>query len=1409
MTNLISKRCISTFFLVSLVVCSEAYSQKFVEVNTSLPGLNAPTLAWGDYDNDGLLDLFITGYPGSGGYIARIYKNMGNGVFTEQTNQNFVTGVGYGSADWGDYDNDGDLDLIFSGNDGINGYATYLYRNNSGVLELQTNTGLAGIAFGSVHWGDYDNDGYLDILINGSYGVTGIPFFTRVYRNNHGTNFTEQIDISLIGTRNASTFWLDYNNDGRLDIFVSGEMEVNQSGTSFAIATFYKNEGNNVYSLQTSIQLDSLVFGVVVPGDYDSDGDQDIFMLGWVERSQNITNKLYMNNGNNSFTVVPNAVFASGSHYDADWGDYDNDGRLDLLLTDQDSTRIYRNHSDGTFSEASSLNLPGRYEALAACGDYDNDGDLDVAIDGRDLNMTWYGDIYENKASSVNLQPSAPTNLKFTASDGEVLLSWDKATDDLTPQNGITYNVYVGTIPNQTDVVSPMSNLANGRRLIPQVGNASNRNFFRIAGLSGGTTYYWGVQAIDNSYSGSTFATGQFEFFSLTATTISPYRINLQWAPSTSPEKFRIYRKSGNDLIQIDSVDGQTRDYADSNLTPFSQYEYQVTAVNNNIVSDFSNLASATTFGISPTQPQALNSLAVSPSQINLSWSASSNNPERYRIFRFNGSSFSQIDSANAPSISYSDTGLYPNTEYTYKIMAVNVWGLSDTSNESTDTTFTSPPKAPTLLAAVTLSYDKIRLTWTASPWSPASYRIFRKNGLNFVQIDSVDADSTAYTDSGLILLTTYEYKVFAVNQWGMSAASEIAQTETFGVPPNAPAQLKATAVSSSGINLTWTASSNNPERYRIFRFNGSSFSQIDSVNAPDTTYANTGLTPLNYYVFKVNSFNQWGVSAFSIASGDTTVDPVPPSIQSYELSNSRPSAGTNLTISVQSQNATSMALEYGIGGQNQMNSQNMTFNGGVFAVTIPSAAVTAAGLWFRIRGENRYGSTYYPSANSKATIPVVLLQNQVVNVVAQGAYPIGTGEKSFYTIALPFQGSINLIPLLGKQDRNTRDGLPGNWRLIKYDSDGGYTDATTMEGNTGYFIYHDKNHSVDLFSELDTVITNDFELFNNIILRPGWNLVPWPYAFSATLVRTDPQKIGSIWDRTMGSWQQTTTAMPFGAYGIRNKTGSNVKMSNVIQWTQVVSKIRQPKTELTWEICLKVDAQRHTDWFNFLGTSASAENGLDELDEEEPMMLANDISLYFETQCERGTKKLSRDVRDQNTQGHVWDFTVENSSESRMATLSWETTNLPNDYQLALIDVSNNKFVGESTMENSYKIEERKTRFKMIVGTPSYVQNITSDIRESMPEKFFLSQNYPNPFNPTTTILFDIARSSHVRIRVYNMLGQEVTTLVNRYYETGRNYQANWNGKDGLGREVASGVYIYRLEAGKTSKTKKMLFVK
>ncbi|MCZ6803139.1 MAG: FG-GAP-like repeat-containing protein [Proteobacteria bacterium] len=187
----------------------------FTEISTSLTGVGGSSVAWGDYDNDGDLDILLAGGV-TGGPVSKIYRNDGNGDFTDiQVNLNGVEG---GSVAWGDYNNDGDLDILLAG--GVTGgVVSKIYRNDG--EDTFTDILAALISGGdAAAWGDYDNDGDLDILLTGYVGDVGAENVSKVYRNDDG-NFVD-ITVPLIGVSEGSAAWGDYDSDADLDIFLTG-----------------------------------------------------------------------------------------------------------------------------------------------------------------------------------------------------------------------------------------------------------------------------------------------------------------------------------------------------------------------------------------------------------------------------------------------------------------------------------------------------------------------------------------------------------------------------------------------------------------------------------------------------------------------------------------------------------------------------------------------------------------------------------------------------------------------------------------------------------------------------------------------------------------------------------------------------------------------------------------------------------------------------------------------------------------------------------------------------------------------------------------------------------------------------------------------------------------------------------
>ncbi len=212
----------------------------------------------------------------------------------------------------------------------------------------------------------------------------------------------------------------------------------------------------------------------------------------------------------------------------AAWGDYDNDGDLDILLTGEGEyygydviiSRVYRNEGDYNFTDIEAGLSPVNNGSVA-WGDYDNDGDLDILLTGSETSYPYNetSRVYRNDVIDANTAPGTPANLSASVSSGKVSLSWDKSTDNETQQNALTYNLRIGTSSGGVQISSPMADVSNGYRKVAAMGNTNQNNSWEIENLSCGK-YYWSVQAVDNAYAGSAFAT-ESSFWMIQVTTAS------------------------------------------------------------------------------------------------------------------------------------------------------------------------------------------------------------------------------------------------------------------------------------------------------------------------------------------------------------------------------------------------------------------------------------------------------------------------------------------------------------------------------------------------------------------------------------------------------------------------------------------------------------------------------------------------------------------------------------------------------------------------------------------------------------------------------------------------------------------------------------------------------------------------
>ena len=362
-TGLYSRKILSPFSIQLFVKISA--SQVTSETKSSSGA------SWADYNNDGYVDLFVTNWYGDNNSL---FRGGRNGAFTKITNSDIVIETFQAtSSRWADFDNDGDLDVFVTNAGGDN----FLYENKNGGASFSRITSANIVQDGgssnSCAWGDYDNDGFVDLFIANGNGENNF-----LYRNNQNGTFTKVADGVIVNDGGNSTdgCWADFDSDGDLDLFVTN--------TDNEHNYLYRNEGQEFFTKIT----DGIVandFGISAGAnwvDFDNDRDLDLFVVN----SNQQYNFLYANNGDGTFTKITDDIVVSdwGDSRGSAWADVDKDGDLDLFVANAENQHncFYVNLGNGAFQKQTSSDISTDYgqSTGASWCDYDNDGDMDLFV---------------------------------------------------------------------------------------------------------------------------------------------------------------------------------------------------------------------------------------------------------------------------------------------------------------------------------------------------------------------------------------------------------------------------------------------------------------------------------------------------------------------------------------------------------------------------------------------------------------------------------------------------------------------------------------------------------------------------------------------------------------------------------------------------------------------------------------------------------------------------------------------------------------------------------------------------------------------------------------------------------------------------------------------------------------------
>lgn len=763
------------------------------------------------------------------------------------------------------------------------------------------------------------------------------------------------------------------------------------------------------------------------------------------------------------------------------------------------------------------------------------------------------------------------------------------------------------------------------------------------------------------------------------------------------------------------------------------------------------------------------------------------------------------VSGANLSSYTINSVSANDSGTYSCNIANTSATSLTLRSRTTKIGVSGSAPAAPTNLLATTVSSTRIDLSWTAPAGIVNRYRVHRSlsQSAGYIQIDSTVA--TAYANTGLTSGTTYFYRVFAVGNFGVSAASNTDSATTFGNPPVVVSAIRDTTYyegfGQKPIRTLRSVFSDPDTPLPIFSAQTNLSEIVAVIRSIDSLYVQqvSGFTGSTSVVVSASD----GISSVSDTFRVTVMaDTVKPTITAIQYGATQ-TAGTAVTVTCvvkDNISVTGSNLSYRV-GNGAFSVLAMTAVADTFSATIPAGDVTSDGLSFYVEGtDNRNNRAASDTLDVKVTFAGLSSRS-----VAGAAFSTGVPNNRWRLMSVPARLSNRSIAGLFTGSDTTE--------ILSYGYASGSFFATTTIPNQGVFWLKHRFGTDTAAINAGAGETNGSSVTDS--LSPGWNLIrnPFPFTISISLPQDTiygPILYGGTATEVEGWTGIQTSLQPFGGYAVYNRLSTNrpiVFRPNGVRLSKLM-----PEPESA-EVSIRIGARGtrndivYGDLYNYF--TATVLPNASAFDGPEPSGIGDFVSVFFR----RDQDVYTSIHKPANGEGHTFDFYVQSSADRGDVDLEWMVETAPDGFEMRAFNVSENAAI-DLNQPVKLRHTEKPVQIRMMIGRLEFIEQAEHDIQTELPDRFELGQNYPNPFNPTTRIPFQLNRRSTVSLAIYNTLGQEVLTLLDgQLMETGV-HSIPWNGRDRAGHAVASGLYLYRIrletiDGRRISQTRKMMYVK